>query len=321
MQKNFVRKTIAGLSLTIGLAAASATASAYSNMYVFGDSLSDSGNVFAATSGAIPSAPYSNGRFSNGPTYADNLFGILGFGTLTPSLLGGNNFAFGGATAAPGTFAGPLPTDLGTQVTNFRNLAGGADANALYVVWAGANDLRAATAVTAPTVINNALTGVSSAITGLYAEGARNFLVMNLPNLGLTPEAIGAGAEAVGGASFLSASYNSGFNSVINGLRSGLVGEDIRTLDTFSLLNTVVANPAAYGFTNVTSNCLASGPACTPDSYLFWDTIHPTARGHQLIANAAYSVVAVPEPETYAMMLMGLGLLGFVARRRKQHTA
>ena len=315
MSRISLRKILTGLVLAAGLAtAASASTPSYSNMYVFGDSLSDSGNVFALTSGTYPPAPYWNGRFSNGPTYAEDLAGMLGL-AATPSLFpGGTNYAFGGATAAPGSnIGGVYPTDLGTQVTAFRALSGPADPNALYVVWAGANDMR--NNPTGPGIVG-AQTGLSGAIQGLYAEGARDFLVMNLPDLGLTPEATHHGINAQ--ATLLSATYNSFFDLTIGSLRGGLAGSDIRTLDTFALLNTVVAHPGAYGLTNVTDDCILAGAACTPGSYLFWDEIHPTAVVHTFIAGAAYEVLAVPEPETYAMLLAGLGLLGFVARRRQQ---
>ena len=45
-------------------------AHAYSSLFVFGDSLSDVGNVFLATGGQQPASPYANGQFSNGPIWA-----------------------------------------------------------------------------------------------------------------------------------------------------------------------------------------------------------------------------------------------------------
>ena len=38
-------------------------------------------------------------------------------------------------------------------------------------------------------------------------------------------------------------------------------------------------------------------------------------------ASQALPPTSIPEPETYALMLAGLGLMGFVARRRKQKAA
>ena len=314
MPQILLRKIVASLLLLSGLAgAATASASGFSNMYVFGDSLSDSGNVFALT--GYPPEPYWNGRFSNGPTYAENLAGMLGF-TAAPALLGGTNYAFGGATAGPGSAIGPFAFDLGSQVNAFRSVAGPADSDALYVVWAGANDLR-----TNPTPAGmlGALSGVSGAIQGLYAEGARNFLVMNLPNLGLTPEATHANVNDP--ATLGSALFDTFFGGVVGGLRSSLIGSNIRMLDTFGLLNNVVDNPQAYGLSNVTDNCILAGAACNPNSYLFWDEVHPTAAGHRIIADAAYKVLAVPEPSTYALLFAGLGLISITVRRRGKHQA
>jgi len=314
MTQTSQRKFVTSLLLTTCLAAAgSASATAYSNMYVFGDSLSDTGNVFALTGGAYPAAPYSNGRFSNGPTYAQDLAGSLGLPSAAgPSLLGGTNYAFGGATAAPGSNISSFATDLGTQVSMFRALPGAADSNALYVLWAGANDLRANPT---PSGVGNALTGLSGAVQGLYAEGARNFLVLNLPNLGLTPESVAQGSSFAAAATAGAAGFDAYLTPILASL-SALPGSNIRSLDTFALFTNVVNNPGAYGLSNVTTPCISTGTACA--DYLFWDTIHPTAAGHSIIANAAYQVLAVPEPESYAMLLAGLGLLGLLARRQKR---
>lgn len=310
--RHSLSRLFATLLAAAGLVTANvATAASFTGFYVFGDSLSDSGNIYATSSGTYPPAPYFDGRFSNGPTYAENLATRYGF-TAAPSLLGGSNYAFGGATAG-GSSA--MPPSLGDQVSMFRAQPGAADSSALYVVWAGGNDLRVDPSAVG---IGSALGGISGAIQGLYQEGARNFLVMNLPNLGLTPEAQANGTVAA--ATFGSMTFNSYFSSTIGGLQGALAGSNIRTLDTFALLSSIVANPVAAGLANVTDACFTGTAVCAnPGGYLFWDGIHPTAAGHRLIADAAYNVLAVPEPETYALMLAGLGLLVARTRRRQAH--
>jgi len=299
------------LLASLSLASANvAMASSYTGFYVFGDSLSDSGNIYTLTNHSLPSSPYYLGRFSNGPTYAENLAALLGH-TATPSLLGGSNFAYGDATA--GDNASVVPS-LGDQVTSFRARPGVADNNALYVVWAGGNDLR--NAMTTDSV-DSALNGISSAIQGLYQEGARNFLVMNLSNLGLIPAVRAGGTAAMAAATNGSMLFNSGLDGLLGTLEGSLGGSDFRTLDIFSLINTAHDYPASAGLVNVINACLVGSTICdNPDSYLFWDDIHPTAAVHRLIADAAFNVLAVPEPETYALLLSGIVLIGWRARHR-----
>jgi outer membrane lipase/esterase len=90
-------------------------------------------------------------------------------------------------------------------------------------------------------------------------------------------------------------------------------GISVGIVDTYSLLDSAIANPSAYGFTNVTGSCYAGpytggGTACAdPGQYLFWDGLHPTAAGHALIA--ADAEVALPEPASLATLSIGLAVL------------
>jgi phospholipase/lecithinase/hemolysin len=55
-----------------------ASASPYSNLFVYGDSLSDLGNIYTVSGHTIPlSPPYYNGRFSNGPLVVEYLSSAL----------------------------------------------------------------------------------------------------------------------------------------------------------------------------------------------------------------------------------------------------
>lgn len=298
------------------LALASAQASAYSAMYVFGDSLSDTGNVSIATGGAVPSSPYFAGRFSNGPIWVETLAANLGL-SANPSLGGGTNFAFGGAvTGAP--FTSGVPT-LTEQVSSMylAGTGGVADANALYVVWGGGNDVRTGNAA----VLTNSVPNISNIISTLAAAGAQNFLVANLPDIGLTPEAQAAGPATVAGATYLSTNFNTQLAAATAGLRTSL-GVNIIDLDVYGFLNNVIANPGLYGFTDTSDQCFVgptgvggSGTVCAdPDQYVFWDGVHPTAAAHAALGDYATAAV-IPVPPAVVLFLSAFAALGGLRRR------
>lgn len=297
------------------LSLASAQASAYSQLYVFGDSLSDTGNLFAATGGTNPIPPYFNGRFSNGPVWVETLAASLGL-PVNPSLLGGTNYAFAGAVTGPSFVAQPVPT-LVQQAASFIGAPGPADPNALYVIWGGGNDVRAGGNPGGS--MANAVTNVTNIITSLAAEGAKFFLVANLPNIGLTPDAIAGGPAAVAGATFLSTTFNSALAAALPGLGAGL-GVGINQLDVFGFLNNVIANPGAYGINNTNTKCytgsstLGGGTVCaTPDTYVFWDGIHPTAAAARALGGLAGSIV--PVPAAAWLFVSGVAVLGALRRK------
>ena len=310
----------AASAVTLCLAAAPGTATAFTGLVVFGDSLSDNGNLFAATTSlfglgnGFPGTPYFNGRFSNGIVAAEYL--ATGLGLNNPAQF--MNFAVGGAqTGANGS--GGAGTGMRSQVDLFITGLGAASANsgALYMLWGGANDLLQADPATLldpvarTALVTTSVTNLVGEVQSLYLKGARNFLLPLLPDIGKTPYALGLfGGSFSAPASQIAAGYNAALLGGYSQLAAMLPDEKFYSFDTFAATNAVIP-----GFANSTGQCLADGkfPDCT--GYMFFDDRHPTTATHALLGQQM--LAAVPEPATMLMMGVGvLALLGASRRRR-----
>lgn len=316
-----LRKLLAVATAAVVMAcAASNAAAAYTSITVFGDSLLDGGNDFLITGGNYPPPPYAQ-RFTNGPTAAEVLAGNLGL-ALTPSQAGGSNYAYGGAETGTGnylTLATGLPVFAGTgvlaQVQSFIPPAGFGGPQSLVVLWGGPNDLFTALALgqDPANVILPAMTNIAQSVGLLYGYGARTILMPNMPNIGATPFGLTSGNSA--GLTGFTLAFNAYLSQTIGQLDSLFLDLNIIEFDTFAMLSSIQANPGAFGFTNATDPCFNGASVCTdPDQYLFWDGVHPTARGHQLLGADFYA--AVPEPAT--LVLFCLALAGLAALRRRE---
>src|SRR5262245_48131739 len=232
------------LLMTAAIAQPAQAVASYSNMYVFGDSLSDTGNISYFFGGQIPQPPYYEGRFSNGPIWIDGLAAGLGL-TVSPSYPGGNNYAWGGAVTGPGGGVLP-PYSLLDQRDFFLEDHGGvADPDALYVIWGGGNDVLDEDSANAPE-------NLGAIIGDLAAAGAVNFLVPNLPNLGLVPLSLADGTSEV--KEQLTLEFNAELAQIIGEL-SATLPVNIMTLDVFGLFNEILAAPGDWGYTNWTEPC------------------------------------------------------------------
>ncbi len=316
------RSLISACVLSLPLLAA---AGPYSSMVVFGDSLSDTGNLQIVSGGAFPDPgqPYFGGRFSNGLLWVENLAASLGVaGDAAPFLAGGKNYAFAGARSGVDL----SPPGVLAQVAGIWGPSNAfADPSALYVVVGGGNDMRdARTAFPTNSLADqagrfqaaaDAVANLGNAVGYLASIGAKHVLISNLPDLGNTPEAAMLGLQAA------SSDATSDFNALVGGLlalEGFFPGLDIDLLDMAGVAAMVYSNPAAFGVTNPNMPCGgffgSIGGDCA--SSLFSDALHPSAFAHNLIANAAFDALDVPEPDSLA--LFGLAFMGLAVVRRRQ---
>lgn len=290
-----------------------ANAGPYSEIYVFGDSLVDAGNISLMVPGTpSPGAGYFNGRFTNGPVYTDLLYQAY-FGTyMTPALAGGTNFAFGGARAVDNSgfaIGGDIIPDLAAQLDLYALTSGGtADADALYIVNMMGNDVFA--------IVNGNINGLdpmvyAAQVVDVMVEqlkrlsdmGARHILMTGVPNANI-PEA------------FL-------LQAMLDDALGGLTLEaELMVFSYLDLFTSILVDPTSVGLPadlDITTPCLV-GETPSPDidctGYFFFDPTHPTAAIHQIIAQEVASIIAVQVSEPAALSLLGFGLVMLALGRR-----
>jgi phospholipase/lecithinase/hemolysin len=297
-------------------------AQAYTSIVVFGDSLSDTGNdatvsrnlytVNAQVPG--PATGYTDGRFTDGTdttpaarsysgVWVEQLAAMLAAKpAVKNSLAGGTNYAYGFATTNTGTSSftyGPgnalafNVNNIGQQISDYLATNPVITNKTLFVVWGGANDLIAATS---QADIVNAATRDVGLVQQLIAAGATDIIVPNLPPLGLVPRFNGSASTS---APVTAAA--AGFDQALAAGLAALPAANptkvlhIFQLDTYTLFNTIVGPPLASGFSNVTMSAQGNS-TINPDTYLFWDDLHPTTFGHSRIAAAALTLIGPGVP-------------------------
>jgi phospholipase/lecithinase/hemolysin len=298
-------------ALFLSFTAVLAHAQNYTSIVVFGDSLSDTGNFADLTQAKYlvripgPDANYTDGRFTDGDDtlpMAQKYFGVWieQFAALLPSkphitnsLNGGTNYAYGDARNGNGTTTVTFGTsnaysvnvnNIGQQISDYLATSPGINDKTLFAIWGGANDVLDATS---PGDVVKGVIAQLINIQDLIDAGATQFIIPNLPPLGSTPAFNGSPADGAA-ATAASVLYNQLLSEGLSILRDINRGKHLNfvQLDIFSLFNHIVASPAKYALTNV--NATAQGIATIdPDTYLFWDDLHPTTRGHNIVAVTA----------------------------------
>ena len=296
--------------------AAGARAQEYTSVVVFGDSLSDSGNVAQAR--GLPAG--TSFTTNPDPVWAEivaRTFGVPG----TSSTGGGSNYAFGGACANQDASCNYPTPNIGQQIDLYLSgrPSARADPAALYAIWGGGNDIetilqpnpgiarvdpRAAVPAAAQALVGH--------VNRLRQAGARHVVALNLPDLGATPLArLAAFADPAAPAAVTGFTnlYNQTLDAGLRSLDTGIV-----PINVFALADEAIQNPTAFGLTDVRgSACSPLGPnasslVCGPAgsgspltyepeagrSHLFADLQHPTGAVHAMIANVVTATLVAP---------------------------
>lgn len=288
-------KKLLGLLLLVVTTLASATT--LNNIIVFGDSLSDNGNLYEQMKGQLPlSPPYYAGRFSNGPVWVELLANHYYPSNANKHLL---NYAFGGAAVSEKEK--PADYNLHGQVNKYLS-DHTADPNSLYVIWIGANNYLGVPSNYEKTV-TAVQQGIHNNMVKLINSGAQHFFILDLPDLGSTP--VAREFETTAELTKYSLMHNKAINEELTTLQKTYPKVEFLHLSTYDLFQKIITHPLQYGFSNISDSCyqedapqssknvvLNLAASVKPknrsfndecEGYLFFDPIHPTHHTHEVM--------------------------------------
>jgi len=304
-------------ALTLALTL-SAHASAYSELLILGDSLSDTGNHPAALLGTP--YPYYRDRISNGPVAVDVLAEKLGLDASNSGYIFGNgsggNYAVSGANAL-----GDEIQDLDGQLAALlADQEGQLDPAALILLMIGGNDLRDASVLdsyaSGRTAVFQAADAIRSTVQSLLSSGAKSILLSNGPDISQIPETrqrAMTDPSLIARASQLSRDFNARLDLLLAGL-SVPPGVRIMRFDFYRTFNTILASPVQFGFSNSHEACFEFSPysfhpQCDFEKFVFFDSIHPTAKTHRILGEGLAEVALSPKGVPFMPAVLSLLLL------------
>ncbi len=319
---NFVLVIAILFSLATGV-----RAQTFNSVVVFGDSLSDSGNIAQSYTPIARSygfeIPAGTSFTTNpDPVWAEIVAQIFGSSAIN-SLAGGTNYSWGGACVNPnGPCENPVPVPTTEQQINQHFSGGSADPDTLYMIWGGVNDI-SAVAKDNSSDPQGALDGTREAagayvdqVRSLQDAGARYVVVLNLPDIGATINSQRAGTtnpDIPAALSALTRAYNETLDTGLSSLEHGII-----PVNTFALMDEIIKDPQDYGFTNTDGIACTPGsnplrpnggleslvcgptesgyrsPPDTDENYLFADGSHPSGAVHAAVASTVISTLTAP---------------------------
>ncbi|STY28380.1 lysophospholipase A [Legionella wadsworthii] len=277
------------------------------NIVVFGDSLSDNGNLYRFMKFQLPpSPPYFEGRFSNGPLWIEHLINSYFPENPSAHLL---DYAYGGAGVSEEEGDDEVLFTLRREVNDYlSDHQDKASEDSLYVIWIGANNYLAFPSDMDET-LHNVNTGIIHSMQRLVQKGAKHILVVNLPDLGRTPAAIEF--DSVETMTAYTREHNNLLSKSIDDLKHEYPDVEWLYYDLYQAFDEMMAHPQDYGFNNITETCVNSvvdditknsvlkmvasvkpsinSDACT--GYLFFDLVHPTALAHKILGERARTML------------------------------